>query len=279
MRFSPLHFALAVALATGAACQTPLPRGEREESRRQNGAAYLAHPIVVGQLVFHADFMLPENHRLLGELAAERDSIVELLKLPPSETPIHVHLFGEETTYRQHVSREYPGFPERRAIFVESDGRLAVYAHWSDSIAEDLRHEVAHGYLHASIRNLPLWLDEGLAEYFEVVRGRNGVHQLHVDYLKGQLAVGNWQPNLARLEQLSAAQELTQLDYAESWLWVHWMLQASQSDGDLSTVLTGYLADLAANNSKTVVPLAERLKSAVASPELRLIEHLRSLAR
>ncbi len=44
-----------------------------------------------------------------------------------------------------------PSFPARRAFFVETDTRLAVYAYWGDRIAEDLRHEVAHGYLHACV--------------------------------------------------------------------------------------------------------------------------------
>ena len=34
---------------------------------------------------------------------------------------------------------------------------------------------------------------DGLAEYFEVGRGRRGFNQTHVDFLTGQLAVGGWQ--------------------------------------------------------------------------------------
>ena len=71
----------------------------------------------------------------------------------------------------------YPDFPKRRAFFVETDTQLAVYAQWGDRVAEDLRHEVAHGYLHAIVPSIPLWLDEGLAEYFEVPRGQNGLNR------------------------------------------------------------------------------------------------------
>jgi hypothetical protein len=241
---------------------------------QRDAAAYLAHPTTVGQLVFHADFILPSENRLIDEIVAERQVIYDKLRLKPSDRQIHVHLFADEGDYKRHVSRRFPGFPERRAIFVETDRELAVYASWGEAIAEDLRHEVAHGYLHACVPNLPLWLDEGLAEYFEVGRGRDGVNRLHVDYLRGQLAVGGWRPNLPRLEQLIDAGELTQLDYAESWLWVHFLLH---SEAGRETLLTGYLASLQPD-----VPagsLADWVKASVENPHEAVVAHLRSLEK
>jgi hypothetical protein len=229
-------------------------------------------PIARGQLVLHADFRLPQEHRLIDELVAERDLIAERLSLPITSEPIHVHLFADEAAYQRHVAQQFPGFPERRAIFVETDVTLAVYAQWGDSVAEDLRHEVAHGYLHAAMRNLPLWLDEGLAEYFEVGRGRRGLHRPHIDYLVGQRAVG-WQPDLPRLEALNSAGDMTQLDYAEAWLWVHFLLEGS---GEKATLLTTYLNDL--RTGQPAEPLSARLRQRLVRAEPALIEHLESLA-
>jgi hypothetical protein len=223
--------------------------------------------------VLHADFRLPEEHRLIEELVAERDVIAERLALPPGSEPIHVHLFADEAAYHRHVAQQFPGFPERRAIFVETDVRLAVYAHWGDTVAEDLRHEVAHGYLHASVRNLPLWLDEGLAEYFEVGRARQGLNRSHVEYLCGQRGVGGWQPDLPRLERLATAADMTQLDYAESWLWVHFLLS---QEGDKANLLTAYLADL--RSGKTPEPLSQQLRRRIAHAEPALLEHLETLS-
>ncbi|RIK83030.1 MAG: hypothetical protein DCC67_06375 [Planctomycetota bacterium] len=277
MRNWPLLAALAAALPTFWACQALGPRPAPETARREkDSAAYLAHPLAVGQLVFHADFLLPENHRLLGELVAEREAIVARLRLPPSATPIHVHLFADEMAYRRHVSREYPGFPERRAIFVESEGRLAIYAHWNDAIAEDLRHEVAHGYLHASVPSIPLWLDEGLAEYFEVSRGRNGVHRTHVDHLASQLAAGGWRPDLRRLEQLATAEQMTQLDYAEAWLWVHFALHSTEG---AAGALIDYLAALRLPNGTAAAPLSQRVDQLLSEPRAGVVAHLRTLSQ
>ena len=70
------------------------------------------------------------------------------------------HFFGQFGTAWQKQTKEFPDFPQRRAIFVETDAQLAVYAHWGPHVAEDLRHETAHGYLHSSTSHLPVWLDE-----------------------------------------------------------------------------------------------------------------------
>ena len=130
--------------------------------------------VVMQQLVLYTDFRLPRQHRLLEELVALRADVSTRLNLPTSDEPIHVFLFETPEEFRGFMGRNYPTLPSRRAFFVETDTRLAVYAFWGDRIAEDLRHEVSHGYMHAVVANLPLWLDEGLAEYFEVSRGTRG---------------------------------------------------------------------------------------------------------
>jgi hypothetical protein len=235
-------------------------------------------PVTAGQLVFHADFRLPPGHRMVAELVSERQLICDRLGVPAGSEPIHVFLFGEEAAYRAHVAREFPGFPERRAIFVETDVLLCVYAHWSDRVADDLRHEVSHGYLHSTVPNLPLWLDEGLAEYFEVGRGRQGVNQPHVDLLLAQCTAGTWRPNLQRLEQLVDAGAMTQVDYAEAWLWVH-MLLAQHPPGDPQEPIAAYLAALRARTPPKPLSatLAERLPEFGAA-ERAAIHHLESLA-
>jgi len=183
------------------------------------------HTLQLDQLAIHSDLPLPPHHRLLQDLAALRTDVSQTLALPVSDEPIQIYLFHDADTYHTYLREQFPDFPARRAFFVESDTRLAVYAHWGDRIAEDLRHETAHGYLHAVVPDLPLWLDEGLAEYFEVARGHGGVNRPHVELLHHELSAGRWKPKMERLEALRDSAKMTQLDYAEAWLWVHWMLR------------------------------------------------------
>jgi len=235
-------------------------------------SAQFQHRFVREQLVLHSDFPLPEQHRLVEELALQRERLSEKLLLPPTDEPIHIYLFAKDASYYDFLNQRFPGFPARRAIFVETDIELSVYAHWGDHVAEDLRHEVAHGYLHASVPNLPLWLDEGLAEYFEVGRGLRGVNRPHVELLAAQANLANWKPDLLRLEQLTSAAEMTQQDYAEAWAWVHYLLE---SGDDKANLLTDYLADL--RQGVAGATLSARLKKRLAGPELAMAEHIQML--
>ncbi|MBI3838984.1 MAG: DUF1570 domain-containing protein [Planctomycetia bacterium] len=201
--------------------------------------------IVLDQLIVFSDSALPEHHRLLEELRSQRTLVSTKLRLPVSDEPIHIYLFPTAEKLDTFMRVNYPAMPQRRAFFVESDTRLSVYAYWGDRVAEDLRHEVAHGYLHAVVPHLPLWLDEGLAEYFEVPRGQNGVNRPHLDLLAEALSQ-NWRPDLQRLEQLRTTGEMTQIEYAESWAWAHFMLESSPERLD---ILQSYLQTL--NKSQT----------------------------
>jgi hypothetical protein len=231
------------------------------------------HTIVREQLVIHSDSPLPAQHRLFEDLTAQRAEMTEKLELPASDEPIHVYLFETSEEFHGFIGAQYPEFPARRAFFVEGDTRLAVYAQWGDRVAEDLRHEVAHGYLHAVLRNIPLWLDEGLAEYFEVPRGTSGMNRPHVTDLGTRLASGGWRPDLARLERLASAGEMTQHDYAESWAWVHWMLQTTPERREL---LRGYLQAL--GKGDPVGPLSQRIVGDGSDAPRSLAEHIFDLA-
>jgi hypothetical protein len=173
-------------------------------------------------LEIHADFPLDEQHPLIAELAELRLRVAEATALPPAEQTVQVRVFSSPERLHAYRVERFPGFPARRAFFVKQHGRLEVCASWGERAAEDLRHETTHAWLHASVGELPLWLDEGLAEYFESPAAADGWHAEHAKLLTKELRRG-WRPNLRRLESISASGEMTQLDYAESWAWT-WLL-------------------------------------------------------
>ena len=229
------------------------------------------------QLVVNSDFKLPEQSRLLDDLEQLRGRVSRTLELPVSEQPIQVYLFKSEKLYRRFLKKHFPDFPKRRAFFVRRQNELAVYAHYSDRVAEDLRHEVSHGYLHSVLRRVPLWLDEGLAEYFEIPPERNANHTQHIHELTAALKTTEenapWQPNMARLESLGGAGEMQQLDYAESWAWVHWLLETPPERRE---ALQDYLRD--ARKSGKPRKLSEWLTQRDIAPnEKQLVEYVRGL--
>lgn len=224
------------------------------------------------QLVVHSDFRLPQRHRLIDALARQRDEVAATLGLPRSEELVHVYLFGDVVKFHDYLQRIYPGLEPRRAVFLKSDRQLVVLAHWGDRIAEDLRHEVAHAYLHAVLPDIPLWLDEGLAEYFEVPEEEKGLNLPHVDLLRTHQQASDWKPDLRRLEQLVDLSELEQLDYAESWLWMHCLLETTIARRQF---LQGYLNTLRVTES--VTPLSVEIRDFEPEFEQAVQRHLQDL--
>lgn len=230
------------------------------------------HERVRDQLIIHSTFDMPERHRLVEELCAQRGDLAVKLMLPTSDEPIHVYLFDKPNEFAAYMRLHYPELGPRRAFFVEGDTRLAVYAQWGDRVAEDLRHEVAHGYLHAVVPNLPLWLDEGLAEYFEVPRGTAGLNRPHVEALLAEREAGTWSPSLQRIEAIEEASQLQQRDYAEAWVWVHWMLETTP---ERRAELCRYLQSL--REAGVAPPLSHAMSARSPQAEQKLVAHLDTL--
>ncbi len=228
--------------------------------------------LIRDQLIIYSDFHLPRNHRLIGELTSRRAEISELLDIPTTDEPINVFLFDDQDHFRKFMTHSHPEFPSRRAFFVKNDTSLNVYAFWGSRVGEDLRHEITHGYLHGVVPNIPLWLDEGIAEYFEIGRGKGGLNGPHVYLLANSLRRGEWVPNLTRLESLVSASELTQMDYAESWLWVHFLLSG---DSQSRSIVQGHLKSLInQGRAEAILPMIE---SEFPDYKARLIQHLNML--
>ncbi|MEM7783224.1 MAG: hypothetical protein AAF623_07715, partial [Planctomycetota bacterium] len=177
-----------------------------------------------GQLVIHTDFHLPEKHSLVDELLLQRNSMNRVLQISESKVPIHIYLFKNEDQYHQYMVAKNPLFPNRRAFFVKDKGELKVFAFWGSKVGEDVRHEVTHGYLHSVLTVVPIWLDEGIAEFFEVGLGKGGFNAPHAVHLNRLWKNRMWRPDLKKLETLRVAKEMGQTEYAESWLWIHFLI-------------------------------------------------------
>ncbi|MBD3673472.1 MAG: hypothetical protein HUJ26_08090 [Planctomycetaceae bacterium] len=241
---------------------------------RQEGLVSLPskHTVRSDQLLVLSDFRISPNHELIQDLKQLRQQVYQHLDLPVQKRPVTVYLFNHEQAYRHYLAEMYPGLPHRRAYFFKTSTELAVFTYWGERVQEDLRHEFTHGLLHASLKHVPLWLDEGLAEYFEVAGDQPG--ELNSNYPSELTAkIGNgWKPNLRRLENLEEFADLQRLDYQESWAWVHFMLHHSPETRE---ALIGYLSDLRTQNKP--YRLSNRLKVAQADFENRFLSYVASL--
>jgi hypothetical protein len=225
------------------------------------------------QLRIHSDVPLPRNHRLIEEITARRRDIAADLLLPLSDEPINVYVFEDADEFRSFVEKKHSAFPDRRALFVRNDTTLSVYAWWGDHVGEDLRHEVTHGYLHSVVPGIPLWLDEGLAEYYEQPRGSEELHEEHIAHLVNRVRDKAWSPDLRKLEVLRDAASMTQLEYAESWLWVHYLMR---SDATNRTMLQDQLARIRMKGDTE--PMSIVMGESISQHHSRLLDHLGTLA-
>ena len=222
--------------------------------------------------VIQSDAPLGDDSPLIKELNQLRREITATLQLPPQRDPVTIYLFENEDSYRRYMRTTWPNLPPRRAYFVGTRRELAIYSYRGQNVQTDLRHEFTHGLLHGSLETVPLWLDEGLAEYFEVRPVTGGPHKDHIQHLQNARADG-WGPSLAHLEELTDFRNMTQRDYAESWGWVHYMLN---QDGNARSDLIAYLQEL--RSSRVAPPFQPRLEQSTPNSYNSMISHVSRMA-
>ncbi len=225
---------------------------------------------VVYPFLVRADFSLTPYSSLFDELIEIQNEIIRTLAMPPPREPVNLVLFRDEAAYRAYGKKHFPGVPSRRALFVKGAGAGTVYAFRGPELAVDVRHESTHGLLHAMLPMVPLWLDEGLAEYFEVPADRRATGNPHQDSLKWNLRLGRL-PRLTRLESRHDLSEMTAGDYRDAWAWVHFMLHGPPEAHD---ELLRFLADIREGGAPG--QLSTRLEARLPGVEKRLAEHFRA---
>ena len=191
------------------------------------------------------------------------------LRVDPGASPVEVYILDDRRSFEHFLTFYYPDLPHRRAFFLANGNQRVIYTFFSDRLEEDIRHEATHALLHVAVGDIPLWLDEGLAEYFEGPAEAKGLNPEHAGRLPGDLA-GGWKPDLARLESLRTVRQMTPRDYRESWAWVHYLLNDGRPQ---KAALLGYLSDLRA--SAQARPISGRLEGPTCEPMLAHLGKLR----
>ena len=119
----------------------------------------------------------------------ERDLTTSLgIRVAPDGPRIEVYILKDREAFTHFLTFYYPELPPRRAFFLAQEPRRVIYAFHNERLEEDLRHEATHALLHVAFGDLPLWLDEGLAEYFEGPDGRQGLNPEHMARLPDDFA-------------------------------------------------------------------------------------------
>ena len=222
-----------------------------------------------GQFLCHADFPLAPQQPLLDELSQlQQDLRAKLGALPPREN-MHFFLFQAKDTYQSYMKQYFPRVPYRRALFIKARGPGMVFAYQGTDFEIDVRHECTHALLHTWLPQVPLWLDEGLAEYFEVSRDKRVTQNPHHATVEAAVGFGQL-PRLEELESLDTLDDMGRDEYRDAWAWVHFMLHGPREAQD---ELTRYLEELHSGGDPG--RLSERLRRRMPDLNRRLADHFR----
>lgn len=221
-------------------------------------------------IVFSNNPIVPDAPALRSLHSLETDVESTLgLRVASEEPAVEVYILNDRESFRHFLRFYYPELPNRRAFFLAQGSRRVVYTFQGDRLEEDIRHEATHALLHVAVGDLPLWLDEGLAEYFEGPDQHRGLNPEHIGRLPQDVALG-WKPDLAKLESITNVREMTMRDYRESWAWVHFLLNSAPAN---KTLLLATLADLRAAPAKAI-PLSKRLPGGEPNAGALLLTHI-----
>ena len=172
-------------------------------------------------------------HQLVGSLVFRSTQLPEL--------PIEVLLIGDDATLKElapvyqgrkiDVAGYYQRGQDRDFIVLSGQERAR-------NLTGIAYHELTHYFLSRAVVNRPVWLSEGLAEYFSTADIRND------EIVLGALSPERLQ--LLRTERLLPLEELFAVDssspyynesrkanvfYAESWAFIYYMMHGDYTDG------------------------------------------------
>jgi len=171
-----------------------------------------------------ADFRA-DAQQIRTQLTEMTSEVSDTLGIRPTGEPIQIVLFESRKNYLAYLGSTVPHSRNRRAVFVRKGSLTSIYCYRSDELTADLRHEMTHALIHQHLQFLPLWMDEGLAEYFEEEPLRRPSSQ-RTKSVRFKAAVG-WSPELNRLENIGVAEDMNSTDYRESWALCSFLLNES----------------------------------------------------
>lgn len=223
----------------------------------------------LGPYLIRSEFALRDVQRLVDDLGDLQSDIEGELGLKCEQGEIQIHLFRSRWSYRDYLSKRIPDGTKRQALFVQGTDAGRVYAYRHGEMDIDVRHETTHALLHTALPYVPLWLDEGFAEYFEVAPNQREKQNPHRGELKMAIRFG-WRPGLERLEAKRNLLDMDKNDYRDSWGIIHFILHGPPAARE---ALAAYFAEV--QSGKAPAPLSQHLRRRIPNLEQQIVDHLK----
>ena len=161
------------------------------------------------------------------------------------------------------------------AFVAQPDGTSAIIVDSGRTLATDrtVKHELMHNILASSGARLPLWLEEGIAEYFSTteIRGDHVIVGRPVTSHQTHLRIRGTLPMEAVMDAKSGSPVATHvLFYPQVWAMVDWMMRANRSQfydfvADVERGITSEEA-FRSRYALDAAAVARTLRTAIARP-------------
>lgn len=144
---------------------------------------------------------------------------------------VQVILFRDHGSYLRYLSARLPQAKNRKALYYRNGDVSQIYAYHSRSMLVDLRHEMTHVLIHQHLPYASLWLDEGLAEFFEE-NSSSRASNSRIANVRWRARTGRV-PSLKGLEAIPKAEAMGEDEYRDSWAWVSFFLSHSEQSREV----------------------------------------------
>lgn len=231
-----------------------------------------AHEFKQGPFRFHSEFVI-KTAPLLRDLAQIQDELKNTLGLAVGDRSIAVYFYQDWSSYRQATKAYIPKGLVRRALFVKGDKQSYVFAYRHRGFDTDVRHECTHALVHNAVEFIPLWMDEGLAEYFEKKAGNERIRPSSLGEVRRAMF---WRQSfsLEDLERLSSISEMGYTQYRNSWAWIHFLMNDTANESTARKILFNYLAEI--RKGKPPGNFSEYLRKSMTNDHARMAQHFRA---
>lgn len=223
----------------------------------------------IGPYLIRSEFALRDVQGLVSDLGDLQADIERQLGLKCEPGEIQIHLFKNRWNYNGYLSKRIPEGTKRQALFVQGTDAGRVYAYKHSGLDIDVRHETTHALLHTALPYVPIWLDEGFAEYFEPAPGQREKRNPHRGELQRAILLG-WKPSIERLEARKTQAEMDKNDYRDAWGVIHFVLHGPPAARE---ALAQYFEEV--QSGKAPMPLSQQLRRRIPNLEQQIINHLK----
>ncbi|MEL7265397.1 MAG: DUF1570 domain-containing protein [Planctomycetota bacterium] len=209
--------------------------GAENTTRVENGSGW-SFERQFGRVHLHADYQPRRPDAMRRTLQSMPGRLRERLGGDFDFPEMHIAVFRDQERMRDYLHRHFPTLPQRQSLYLQRDGKIIVLAFESDQLMTDLRHEATHALLHHRFPTLPLWLDEGLAEYFEVPADLAGENPEHLRTLANARQHGGIR-SLEEVRKFADAGSMNQSMYRDAWYWTRYFLNDAKRNAYLRLFL------------------------------------------